>query len=87
LPDPTAVVTARSSVLGRWDSGRKPLSAMEIVGPTDVELHMEREDPAQPTRLTVTLLMRPAGRGLATPAWRSRCNEIGRDLQAYLMER
>jgi hypothetical protein len=52
-----------------------------------MELHMEREDPSQPSRLTVTLLMRPAARGIATPAWRTRCSQIGRDLQAYLMGR
>jgi serine/threonine-protein kinase len=87
LPEPKVVAPSRGGMLTRWDSGRKPVSAMDIVGPTDVELHMEREDPAQPTRLTVTLLMRPSGRGLATPAWRARCTQIGRDLQAYLMER
>jgi serine/threonine-protein kinase len=53
---------------------------------TDVELHMERPDPAQPNRLRITLLLRPDG-GLATPEWRGRCDCIGRDLQAYLMGR
>jgi serine/threonine-protein kinase len=87
LPDPTVPVEKKGGLLGRWDSGSKPVSAMEIVGPTDVELHMEREDTSRPNQLTITLLMRPAGRGLATPAWRARCTRIGRDLQAYLMER
>jgi serine/threonine-protein kinase len=53
---------------------------------TDLELHMERRDPAQPGRLTITLVMRP-GNGLMTPEWRTRSQEIGRDLQAYLMGR
>ncbi len=53
---------------------------------TDLELHMERRDPSQSSRLTITLVMRPGG-GLPTAEWRSRCGQISRDLQAYLMER
>ncbi len=53
---------------------------------TDLELHMERPDPAQPGRLAITLVLRP-GNGLMTPEWRTRCQQIGRDLQAYLMGR
>jgi hypothetical protein len=47
---------------------------------------MERRDPAQASRLTITLVMKP-GPGLVTPEWRTRCSQIGRDLQAYLMGR
>jgi serine/threonine-protein kinase len=54
---------------------------------TDLELHMERKDPTQPNRLTVSLVMRPAGGMISTNDWRERCNRIGRDLQAYLMGR
>ncbi len=53
---------------------------------TDIDLHMERRDPAQASKLTITLVMRPAG-GLATADWRNRCGQISRDLQAYLMGR
>jgi serine/threonine-protein kinase len=53
---------------------------------TDVELHMERLDPSQANKLTITLVMRPAA-GLATQEWRDRCTKISRDLQAYLMGR
>jgi serine/threonine-protein kinase len=53
---------------------------------TDLELHMERRDPSQIHKLTITLVMRPTG-GLATSEWRNRCAEISRDLQAYLMGR
>jgi tRNA A-37 threonylcarbamoyl transferase component Bud32 len=53
---------------------------------TDLELHMERQDPAQPGRLTITLVLR-SGNGLMTPEWHQRCQQIGRDLQAYLMGR
>jgi serine/threonine protein kinase len=87
LPDPQAQPEKKPSLFGLSGHGSRPVSAMEIVGASDMELHMEREDPAQPNRLTVTLLMRPAGRGLVTPAWRTRCGQIGRDLQAYLMGR
>ena len=53
---------------------------------TELELHMERRDPAQANRLTITLVLRPAN-GLATPEWRDRGTQIVRDLQAYLMGR
>jgi serine/threonine-protein kinase len=87
LPAPQAVAEKKASIFGRGDAGGRPVSAMQAIGATDMELHMEREDPSQPSRLTVTLLMRPAARGIATPAWRTRCSQIGRDLQAYLMGR
>jgi eukaryotic-like serine/threonine-protein kinase len=87
LPDPHPTSDKKGSLFGRGDRGSKPVSAMEVIGATDMELHMEREDPSQPNRLTVTLFMRRAGGGLVTPAWRSRCNQIGRDLHAYLMGR
>jgi serine/threonine-protein kinase len=87
LPEPQSPTNQRGSLFGRAGPGSRPVSAMQVVGASDMELHMEREDPSQPNRLTVTLLMRPAGRGLVTPAWRNRCNEIGRELQAYLMGR
>ncbi len=86
LPDPQPRPERRGGLLG-WGDGAKPVAATQVIGPTDVELHMDRPDPSQPSRLTVTLLMRPAGGGLVTPAWRARCNQIGRDLQAYLMGR
>jgi hypothetical protein len=47
---------------------------------------MERKDPMQPNRMTITLIMRP-GQGLATAEWQTRCQKISRDLQAYLMGR
>jgi serine/threonine-protein kinase len=53
---------------------------------TDIELHMTRPDPAQPSRLTITLVVRSAN-GIVTAEWRARCQKISRDLQAYLMGR
>jgi hypothetical protein len=45
---------------------------------------MARKDPSQPSRLTITLVMRPAS-GPMTADWRTRCKKIGQDLGAYLM--
>jgi serine/threonine-protein kinase len=86
LPDPQQPAEKKSGLFRLGDRA-KAVAATQVVGATDMELHMKREDPSQPSRLTVTLLMRPAGRGLVTPAWRTRCNQIGRDVQAYLMGR
>jgi serine/threonine-protein kinase len=66
--------------------GSRRSSAVPTVQSTDIELHMERRDPSQSSRLTITLVMRP-GNGLATVEWRNRCGQISRDLQAYLMGR
>jgi serine/threonine-protein kinase len=73
-----------SSLLG-W-GGRKSTAIMPKLQSTDLELLMERRDPTQSNRLTITLVMRPSN-GLATQNWRSRCGQISRDLQSYLMGR
>jgi eukaryotic-like serine/threonine-protein kinase len=52
---------------------------------TELELRMERKDPNQPSKLTVTLVMRPSGQ--PSGDWQTRCRKIGQDLQAYLMGR
>jgi serine/threonine-protein kinase len=62
-------------------SGRPPVVVSRW---TDLELHMERRDPSKPSLLTITLVQR-AGDGNTTPEWRSRCSQVGRDLQAYLI--
>ena len=68
-----------------WMSGGGR-SVAQAVESTDIELHMERLDPGQTNKLTITLVMRPRG-GPATTDWKSRCTQITRDLQAYLMGR
>jgi serine/threonine-protein kinase len=88
LDSPTAAAQAKkpSGGLFSWgDKGRQP-SLLETVPPTYLELRMERKDPGQINRLTISLLMRSAT-SLITPEWRSRCIKIGRDLEAYLMGR
>jgi serine/threonine-protein kinase len=68
-----------------WASGRSS-STVPRLQSTEIELHMERRNPEQASRLTITLVMRP-GSGVATDAWREKCGRISRDLQAYLMGR
>ena len=66
-----------------WMSGR---SAVQAIPATDIELHMQRLDPSQSNKLTITLVMRPRT-GPATTEWKGYCNQITRDLQGYLMGR
>ena len=73
-------------LFGWMTGGSKQVAVVSPQSATDVELHMERRDPSQANKLTITLVMRPGG-GLMTPEWRNRCDRIGRDLQAYLMGR
>jgi serine/threonine protein kinase len=75
---------AKSTGLLSW-VGRKS-GVVEKLQSTDIELHMERRDPRQTNRLTITLVMRP-GEGPITPEWRDRCGRISRDLHAYMMGR
>jgi serine/threonine-protein kinase len=54
---------------------------------TELELKVERHDPSHTSRLTITLVLRPGGGALVTPEWRTRCTQISRDFQAYMMGR
>jgi serine/threonine-protein kinase len=76
----------KASGVFAWVTGSKQVPTLKRSGVTDLELHMERKDPTQTSKLTITLVMRPAG-GLATPEWRNKCERIQRDLQAFLMGR
>lgn len=78
---PEKKVGLLARVIGQ--SGAHRLQAAQA---TEIELHMQRPDPGQPNKLSITLIMRPVG-GLATPDWKARCGQISRDLQAYLMGR
>jgi len=69
-----------------WLTGSKS-QAQPTFPPTDVELHMARRDLRQPGQLTITIQLRPADRAPATPAWRELCQQVARQLQAYLMGR
>jgi serine/threonine-protein kinase len=61
-------------------------AAVAAPPPLELELHMERKNPAQPGLLTITLVIRPNGRP-NNVEWTNRCNQINQDLQAYLMGR
>lgn len=54
---------------------------------TQVELRMEKRDGGHQSRLHITVILKPeAGRSQAAdPIWRRRCDEIHRELKAYLM--
>lgn len=82
LPEP--VGDKKAGVFSWMD--RKAATVQVAPSSTDIELHMRRLDPSQPGRLTVTLILRSAN-GVITPEWKRRCNQIGRDLQAYMMGR
>jgi serine/threonine-protein kinase len=59
--------------------GRKP-------GIIDLELHLERSDPARENMLSITVAMRsPNGETAMNGAWRARCNQVFCDLRGYLM--
>ncbi|MFO0844642.1 MAG: serine/threonine-protein kinase [Gemmataceae bacterium] len=83
-----AVEKRKGTLLG-WTSGLggRPAAVATKGFGADLELHMERLDPSQANKLTITLVMRPAGGGVATPEWHDRCARISRDLQSYLMGR
>jgi serine/threonine-protein kinase len=72
----------KSAGLLAWMGGaRRPTTEPPV---TELELHMERKTPAKPNLLTITLVLRPGNRPIDA-AWDTRCGQIVRDLQAYLM--
>ncbi len=75
----------KSGGLFGWLTG-SPSPKASALGPatgTDIELHMERRGGGP---LTITLTMRPLG-GMASAEWRTKCGQVARDLQAYMMGR
>ncbi|HVS39539.1 MAG TPA: serine/threonine-protein kinase [Gemmataceae bacterium] len=78
-----AVAEKKGGLFG-WMDRRPPVQTVPAT--TEIELHMARPDPSQPGRLMIKLVLRPAS-GAATAEWKTRCNQISRDLQAYLMGR
>jgi serine/threonine-protein kinase len=78
----------KSGGLASWlgGFGNSTAASLKTSSGTDIELHLERLDPTNAAKLTITLVMRPVS-GMVSPEWRSRAEAIGRDLQAYLMGR
>jgi serine/threonine-protein kinase len=65
--------------LGSWFGiGRKS-------GHIDVELQLQKADPARDSLLRITVVLRPAEAASASPDWRNRCAQIFCDLRGYLM--
>jgi serine/threonine-protein kinase len=81
VPDRQPQPQKNAGLFGWMKSGRA-----DTVTASEIELHMERRDPTQPGKLTITLVMRPGG-CLVSTEWHSRCKRLGMDLQAYLMGR
>jgi serine/threonine-protein kinase len=81
----TTVTPPPSGLLARFGLGKKveepPANRIEM------ELHMEKKDGGPQSRLQITVLLRPEGgrRQAADPAWRARCDELHRELRAYLI--
>jgi serine/threonine-protein kinase len=73
-----------NSGLFGWMSSNTPRATTTAA--TDIELHMERRDPSQPGKLTITLVIKPTTTAISME-WQTRCKKIGMDLQAYLMGR
>jgi serine/threonine-protein kinase len=55
----------------------------------DLELFLESADAAQPAKLRITVRLHPPGGAVEAddPEWRAFCDEVLRDLSAYLMAR
>jgi hypothetical protein len=64
----------------------KPVAARPLI---DLELHMEKREVGYQTQLHITVLYKaPGGRSQAMmPSWRNKCDEVHRELRAYLMGR
>jgi serine/threonine-protein kinase len=88
LGQPEPPPTPRPGLLSRFVPTRKPPEPPPETG-IDMELHMERPDPANQGRLHITVLMRPGTNRQQPlePGWWGRCNEIHRELRAYLIGR
>jgi serine/threonine-protein kinase len=55
----------------------------------ELELHMEKKDDGPQSRLEITVLLRPEDgrRRAGDPTWQTRCDELHRELRAYLIGR
>jgi serine/threonine-protein kinase len=83
LREPRPAPVKRSGLFSLRGNSREALLAQPPRADIDLELHLERKEPAQPNRLTITLVMRPTN-GNVPGDWRERCAQIGGNLKAYL---
>jgi hypothetical protein len=72
-----------------WMPGQGPLSWLGLGRRSpliDVQLRLERSNPAQRSLLKITVVMNAAdGTPFESPQWKARCNQVFCDLRAYLM--
>jgi serine/threonine-protein kinase len=69
-----------------WQEYAQSTTRTAEVGLVEMELHIARKDPAQPNRLAITLVLGLRDRSMPMGAeWHKRCEQIHRDLQAYLL--
>jgi serine/threonine-protein kinase len=68
-----------------WLTGgsKRQAAALGPASGTDIELHMEKRGGGL---LAITLTMRPLG-GLPSAEWRTKCGQVVRELQAYILGR
>ncbi|HTU19491.1 MAG TPA: serine/threonine-protein kinase [Gemmataceae bacterium] len=76
----------KSGLFALLDRGSPKSATVPRSAVTEVELRMARPDLSRPTRLLITLIMRP-GDGFITASWRTHSQKIALDLKAYLMGR
>jgi serine/threonine-protein kinase len=83
LKEPEAPARKSGGLLG-WLTGRaeETVTAEPRVR-VEMELLMEKKDPLEPNRLFITMTLRNPS-GPATAEWKSRCEQIVRNLRAYL---
>jgi serine/threonine-protein kinase len=68
--------------------GRRPARAAAPPRMLEMRLHMEKKTGEQSNELAIKLILRQKGRKHAAhAAWRERCDQIHRDLRAYLIAR
>ncbi len=87
----TGSLTEKKSGLFDWLNGGDAAAKSSVLeaatsAAVSWNCRMERREPSQPNKLTITLVIVP-GRGLVTSEWHSKCKKIGLDLKAYLMGR
>jgi serine/threonine protein kinase len=85
-PEP-APAPAASGLFKRLGFGRKPPEEPPPSHGVEMELRMEKKGATNESRLQITVVMRPTrGRSQAAdPDWLRRCEDLHRNLRAYLM--
>jgi eukaryotic-like serine/threonine-protein kinase len=87
IPEKSSSATTPSSGIRGWFQSEKT-TVMETRNLSEMLLYMEKQQQNQSAGLGIRLVIRPKGMATQSKAsWRSRCEQIFRDLQAYLIGR